>query len=412
MPIPLQGPVEDGGEASIPAAPATQETVDLDALEADPEQEGMWARLVHDESSVFHRVDTLRQEHPIFSATIILLLSFVLARVVDWIISGTIRAFTQRTKTLIDDAVIAALHKPVMKTVVLIGAYMASQELATAEHPLVWVRHIVLTLGILVWAGAGLRIVGLLLRAMSGNDKKFLAVETRTLPLFDNLAKVLLVGCAGYLVMQVWKVDPAAWLASAGVAGIALGFAAKDTLANLFAGVFIIGDAPYQIGDYIVLDTGHRGRVLHIGLRSTRILTRDDVQITIPNSIIGNGAIVNETSGTPQYRLKALVGVAYGSDIDRVKLVLEEVAIETGVLMEEPAPRVRFTGFGASSLDLELQGWIQNPELRGRTLDKLNTAIYNRFNREGIEIAFPQQDLYIRSVPPEWHAATEPPTQS
>jgi MscS family membrane protein len=391
--------------------PAEAGEVPTGALDEAGRQMTFWEQWRTDESGVLYHLEAFRGEHPAISATLILMLSFVLARIVNGFISGTIRTLVKRTETIIDDSLIAALHKPVMKTVVLFGAMFAAKELATVATPLIWVRHLVVTLMILVWAGAGLRIVGLLLRAMSKTDKKFLAVEARTLPLFDNLAKVLLIGLTGYLVMEVWNVDPGAWLASAGVAGIALGFAAKDTLANLFAGVFIIGDAPYQIGDYIVLDTGHRGRVLYIGLRSTKILTRDDVQITVPNSLIGNGAIINETSGTPQYRLKALVGVAYGSDIDRVKELLQEVAIETGVLMEDPAPRVRFKSFGASSLDLELQGWIQHPELRGRTLDKINTAVYKRFNAEGIEIAFPQQDLNIRSVPAEWHAPPEPEIQ-
>ena len=90
-----------------------------------------------------------------------------------------------------------------------------------------------------------------------------------------------------------------AWLASAGVVGIAVGFAAKDTLANLFSGVFILADAPYKIGDYIVLDaTGMRGKVTQIGLRSTRLITRDDVEVTIPNSIMGNSQVINQSGGS------------------------------------------------------------------------------------------------------------------
>ena len=76
-----------------------------------------------------------------------------------------------------------------------------------------------------------------------------------------------------------------------------MGFAAKDTLANLFAGVFILADAPYKIGDFIVLDGGERGRVTKIGIRTTRILTRDDVEITIPNATIANSKIINESGG-------------------------------------------------------------------------------------------------------------------
>jgi MscS family membrane protein len=84
-----------------------------------------------------------------------------------------------------------------------------------------------------------------------------------------------------------------AWLASAGIIGIAVGFAAKDTLANLFSGVFILADSPYKLGDYVVLEDNSRGKVTQIGLRSTRMLTRDDVEVTVPNSIMGNTKIIN-----------------------------------------------------------------------------------------------------------------------
>ncbi|MFT5274966.1 MAG: MscS family membrane protein [Cryomorphaceae bacterium] len=84
-----------------------------------------------------------------------------------------------------------------------------------------------------------------------------------------------------------------AWLASAGIIGIAVGFAAKDTLANLFSGVFILADSPYKLGDYVVLEDNSRGKVTQISLRSTRMLTRDDVEVTVPNSITGNTKIIN-----------------------------------------------------------------------------------------------------------------------
>jgi MscS family membrane protein len=82
-------------------------------------------------------------------------------------------------------------------------------------------------------------------------------------------------------------------LASAGIIGIAVGFAAKDTLANLFSGVFILADSPYKLGDYVVLEDNSRGKVTQISLRSTRMLTRDDVEVTVPNSITGNTKIIN-----------------------------------------------------------------------------------------------------------------------
>ncbi len=200
---------------------------------------------------------------------------------------------------------------------------------------------------------------------------------------------------------MVWNINVSAWLASAGIVGIAVGFAAKDRLANLFAGFFIVTDAPYKVGDYIVFDTGERGRVTQIGLRSTRLLTRDDIEITIPNSIIANAKIVNESGGPwERSRVRVGVSVAYGSDIDQVREVLSRIAQESSFLCDNPEPRVRLRTFGDSGLNFELLGWIDLPELRGRALDALNSDVYKKFMEHGIEIPFPKRDLYLKQVPP------------
>jgi small-conductance mechanosensitive channel len=191
-----------------------------------------------------------------------------------------------------------------------------------------------------------------------------------------------------------------AWLASAGIAGIAVGFAAKDTLSNLFSGVFILADAPYKVGDYIVLDQRERGKVTHIGLRSSRILTRDDIEITIPNSIIGNSTIINQSGGpSEKMRIKLKVGVAYGSDVDQVRAIMLEIAAKDPLVCKVPQPSVRFRAFGASSLDFELRCWVPRPELCGQIIDALNTAIYKEFTRLEIEIPYAKQDLYIKGLP-------------
>ena len=198
---------------------------------------------------------------------------------------------------------------------------------------------------------------------------------------------------------MAWNLNVAGWLASAGVAGIALGFAAKDTLANLFAGVFIIADAPYKIGDYINLGNGDRGRVTDIGIRSTRLMTRDDVEIIIPNAIIGNTEIINQSGGPyEKFRVPIPVGVAYGSDLDQVRRIPEEIAFAEEMVEEDPVPRVRLRAFGNSSLDHELLVWVGTPGLRGPVTDLLLTAIYKAFRKEGVEIPYPKRDVYLHRV--------------
>jgi small-conductance mechanosensitive channel len=207
----------------------------------------------------------------------------------------------------------------------------------------------------------------------------------------------MVIGAAVYFTFLAWDIDVTAWLASAGIIGIAVGFAAKDTLANFFAGIFIIADAPYKVGDWIVLDGDLRGRVIKIGVRSTRLLTSDDIEITVPNSVIGGSKIVNEVGGpSVKQRIRVKLQCAYGADIDQVRAVLLRCAEREPEVAREPAPQVNFNSFGDSGLNFELRVWIEDPARRDAIIDRLNCGVYKAFAAERIEIPFPKRDIYIK----------------
>ncbi len=350
--------------------------------------------------SPFQPATDLLADYPIMLTLLIMVLAVIVASISTTIVVKVIGRLVKRTNVRWDDQLIAAFHKPLFWSVVFIGLVLAVEPLGlppTAENLL---QSIIATTLVVIWTSFLLRFIRIVLRAMSRSAREHSMVRPQTQPLFENLGFIIILAIAIYLMFRAWDVDMTAWLASAGVVGIAVGFAAKDTLANLFSGVFILADAPYKIGDYIVLDSGDRGKVTHIGIRSTRLLTRGDVEITIPNSIMGNTRVINESGGPyEKYRIQVSVGVAYGSDIDQVKDVLMEIAIKEPQVCDDPEPRVRFRMFGASSLDIDLLCWTETPEVRGRVLDILNTTIYKRFNAEGIEIPYSKQDIYIKEMP-------------
>jgi small-conductance mechanosensitive channel len=323
---------------------------------------------------------------------------FILAgKIAELLLSKVFLRIVHRSSSDIDDEVIRMLQRPVFVTFALTGLAAAARILEFSETALYITLGSVRTVAIFVWYGFIRNVVTAILSAVSTKLKKSAAVVSM-LPLIETVAKVVLLALAIYFVFLAWSVDVTAWLASAGIIGLALSFAAKDTLANLFAGVAIAADTPYKIGDFITLESGERGMVTHIGLRSTRMLTRDDVEITVPNSIIGNGKIINEAGGNSvKHRIRVAVGVAYGSDIDQVIDVLNAVAAESEFACAAPAPRVRFRAFGESSLDFELMVWIEQSIERGKILHELNCAVYKRFSQDGIVIPFPQRDLHVRS---------------
>ena len=341
--------------------------------------------------------------HPILQGSAFILLTFLFASILTWLVSKILKALSSKTSTYLDDHLVTIAKMPVYYSLMMIGFSTGIRQMDLSDKVTGWWLLGFKTFGVIIWMIFFIRISKILLKQLAWLGNRHRLIQPQTLPLFDNLSKVLIVIIALYIGFQIWNIDMTAWLASAGVVGIAVGFAAKDTLANLFSGVFILADAPYKIGDYIVLDsTGMRGKVTQIGLRSTRLLTRDDVEVTIPNSIMGNSQVINQSGGPhPKFRVRAKVGVAYGTDIDYVRELLLKIAAEEPLICKDPAPRLRFRQFGASSLDFELLGWVKDPELRGRTLDSLYTTIYNRFNKEGIEIPYDKRDVYIKEMPEE-----------
>ena len=339
-------------------------------------------------------------DHVYLKALFVLLIAFTLARLISFLLSRLLGGLVKHGFHHLHESITRLLRAPLYWTVIAIGLLLA---LELASPPAQWIfalRAIILSLLLVAWSTFAVRITRVIMQNMSSRQGVGHVIRRHTLPLFNNIALVTVIAIAVYLFFHIWNIDMTAWLASAGIVGIAVGFAAKDTLANLFAGAFILADAPYKIGDYIVLENTQRGKVTNIGLRSTRILTRDDVEVTVPNSVIGNSSVINESGGPHvKYRVRVPIGVAYGSDIDLVRKVLMDIAEANDQVCREPEHRVRFRNFGPSALEFELLCWIEDPELRGRAVDALNCAIYQKFIDNHIEIPYAKRDVYIKGWP-------------
>ncbi|MFC1796384.1 mechanosensitive ion channel family protein [Pseudomonadota bacterium] len=337
-------------------------------------------------------------QHPLLLILSLVGTGYLVGKLLQLILQAAIGKMVKKTASSLDDQLVKLLAAPVLQTVVILSMVAAEKALSFGDRVDQFLVRTLFTLLILLWARTWFRATNLLLPALSSESGRFKVLQPRTLPLFEMGIKLGLLSVFAWFFMALWGIDGTAWLASAGVIGIAVGFAAKDTLANLISGVSIVADAPYKIGDYIVLDTGERGIVTGLGMRSTRLLTRDDVEISIPNAVMGNAKITNECGGpTVPHRIRVPVGVAYGTDTSRIVSVLEQVAQENELMLADPAPRIRMRGFGESSLDFELLGWINHPELRGRAVHELLMEIDRRFREEGIVIPFPQRDIHVRS---------------
>jgi MscS family membrane protein len=339
------------------------------------------------------------QDFPVLLVLVMFVLGYLVGKGLQWSIRSSLSHATTRTQTTLDDNLIQYLTAPVVQTTVILSLVAAEKAFGFVESVDWFLTRLLFTLLLIFWGRAWFKAIALLIAAFANRDKKTGLMQSRTRPLFEMSIKVVLLSILIWFFMALWNIDGTAWLASAGVIGIAVGFAARDTLANLISGISIIADAPYKLGDYVVLDTGERGVVTELGMRSTRLLTRDDVEISIPNAVMGMAKITNESGGPAvEHRIRIPIGVAYGTRPAKVIGLLEQVARDNELILEHPAPRVRMRAFGESSLGFELLGWIKYPEQRGLARHNLLIEIESGFQQEGIRIPFPQRDVHLQSA--------------
>lgn len=337
---------------------------------------------------------------PSMHVPLIVIGSFFLAFIVSLLHKQVVLRFTSQSENELDDIVAANTRWPLAVSIVMFGLWYAEQSLglpAPAEYAVIGVMYSIL---VVMWTVALSRIVTLFLRwLMERRDRYSNIINARTEPLFDIAGRSFVYGGGLYFLFLAWDLDLTGWLASAGIVGVAVGFAAQTTLGNFIAGAVILAEAPYKLGDFLELETGERGRVTEIGLRATRILTHDDVEIIVPNSVMANSRIINASGGPwEKFRASTIVEVSYTSDIDLVRAVLLQVPKGIASVEDDPAPQVHFQSFGASGLVFRLMVWVERPGVAPRVIDQLNTRIYKAFAEHGIEIPYQKIDLYIKET--------------
>lgn len=328
---------------------------------------------------------------------IVLVVYIVIMKVVDLLIDKVLKRMAGLTKSTLDDRLVEFAHRPICWSVFWLGVLHALLVAPLVPPWQLVLPALVKTILILIWVIALVRIFNFIMQlkveSSSADDK----IGMDVLLLLKNVLRVVIIATGVLWTLTVWKISLAPLFASAGIAGIAIALAAKDTLANFFGGISVFMDKAYKIGDYIILESGERGEVVEIGIRSTRMKTRDDVMITIPNSIIANSKVINESAPIPRFRIRVPVGVAYGTDLDEVEKVLMAVALANPKVVKDPAPRVRVRSFGDFSVNFQLLCWVEEPARRGLEIHNLLKATYQAFADNSIVIPFPQRDVHLFS---------------
>ncbi len=331
---------------------------------------------------------------PIVGALLIAAVTIVAACVVRLLGRKIALALSRWSGLGISTQLFDIIRVPLWISVVLLGTLIEVTWLTPPAHIDFLIAGTAKTLLAIIW----MVVLGKTLKLSSSRLSGYYPGASEFFRLTENIGIAVIAVVGGLMVLAVWQINLTPLLASAGLAGIVVALAAKDTLGNFFGGISVFLDHPFKLGDYIILNSGERGEVVHIGLRSTRIRTRDDVLITIPNSVIVSTKIINESAPARIMRVRTKISVMQGSDVDKVQETLLKIAKDNRLVLSEPRPRIRFRGFGDTSFDFELLCWIANPKNKGRLIHQLNTAVVKEFNQSGINLVTPQRELFVYRV--------------
>ncbi len=325
-------------------------------------------------------------------------IAYYLAR---WVLQRLFARLASSTETLFDDIAVELLRRLVLLSVGFWAAWRVAYiwDLPTLASVIggAWI------IGLSVAISRSLRdIVEIFEReVVSKTDTK---LDDTALPWINRIASWVIVGTGVMLALHNMNINITPLLAGASVAGVAISFAAKDTLSNLIAGVLLILDRPFEVGDRIELWSAPArqstwGDVTEIGIRATKIRTPDNILIIIPNNQIMQRDIINYTASGPTIRLRIPIGIGYEADLEQAKAMCLEVAAASDQVEDSPAPVCILRAFGASSVDLELRVWLKDGRQRRTVEDWITEQVKLRFDAAGIEIPYPKRDLYIRQAP-------------
>jgi len=213
----------------------------------------------------------------------------------------------------------------------------------------------------------------------------------------NKISGYIFITLGFFIALQVNNVNLSSLTVIAGAVGVGVGFGLQNIINNFVSGLIILAERPITIGDRV--EVGNvAGQISRISLRSTIVVTNDNISIIVPNSDFISHAVTNWSHGDPRVRIRLPLGVAYGTDPEKVRRVLLEVAAAHPKVLKEPSPELFFSGFGDSSLDFELAVWTSEMAAKPRRFrSELYYAIEKKLRDNQIEIPFPQRDLHVRS---------------
>ncbi len=332
------------------------------------------------------------------SALIVLLVAILGRWLIALLLDRGVRRLVGYTRTGLDDALLETIRLPLYWLIVVVSLEIALGRLdflpdlwSEPLDGLIFVLYLLVSfiftwrfiVNFFTWYGQEMA---------KRTDTK---LDEQLVPFFRRVVLIILGAIGLIILLGHFEINVSSLVATLGIGSLALALAAQAALSDTISGFVIMVDQPFRIGDRIeIQDLDTWGDVIDIGLRSSRIRTRDNRMVIIPNSVIGKSLIVNHSFPTTQYRIQIHIGVGYGTDIEKARQTLvKAVKRVEGVLEDRPVDAL-FLEFGDSALIFRVRWWIESYVDTRIMFDRVNTAIYKALNEAGIELPFPQRDVH------------------
>jgi MscS family membrane protein len=317
-----------------------------------------------------------------------------------WLIHSLLRRVVERTATDLDDRFLTGMNDQIRwfitifaVQVTLLRLQFIDAVLKTKIRDISFLLYLVASFFV-TWKLVSFALDHLEKRLSQRMDPK----QIKTLmQLVGWVVKFFVVFIYITILLEFFGISITAVTAVLGLGGLALSLAAQDTIADFISGIIILIDQPFRVGDRIQVDKVDTwGDVVEIGMRSTKILTRDNRLVIIPNSTIGSSAVVNYTFPDSTYRVEIELGIGYGQDIDEIRrIIIEAVEKIDGVLKEHPVDAL-FLEFGETTMTFRVRWWIDSYVDTRRMFDKVNQVLYTALEGAGIEMPFTTYDVNIK----------------
>ena len=325
----------------------------------------------------------------------IIILSVMLGKVIYWVFSRVVRAFTSRTESQLDDIIVDMIEEPFVFAVIATGIWFGLTLLVLPEMASSAVSHsysIILAL-LIGWMAARLFDAVYVQYLVPWAAKTENDLDDQLLPILSKGVKMTIWILAIIIGLNNAGYDVAALIAGLGIGGLALAMAAKDTVSNIFGGFTIFTDKPFRLKDRIVV-AGYDGTVEEIGVRSTRIKTLAGRIVTIPNAKFADAPVEN-ISVEPSRKIVLDLGLTYDTTPEKMQEAMDTLqTINDANTNTDEKTVVAFNGFGDFAMNIMFVYYITKGADIAGTQTEINMEILKQFNDKGLEFAFPTQTLY------------------